>query len=240
MKAKLWSGILCSCTLLIAQSTQQPPPQQPPPPPTSAPATPTVPKPTVQREETPKAPSASVERDTGGDVVSIEPFYWLLYSAKPSISKAHGTTNPYPGALDLPGNAKDAMGVVLTIPTGKENSLQFTYFRMQTTAFPILGQDSIFESNLFPAGDPLHVPYKLQNVKVSWNYLTYPFPSHGAKFRLKTLWEVQYVNVDALIEAPYDLNTTFSDITKSIILPTLGLGIEYHPSKHLRLEVKGS
>jgi hypothetical protein len=240
VKAKLWSGIFCSCTFLIAQ-TQQPPPAQPPPtPPPSAPATPTAPKPTIQREETPLKPQASPDRDTGGDALSIEPFYWMLTSPNPIISKAHGSNFVLPGAIDLTGNAKFAMGAIVTIPTGKENSLEFTYFRMQTSAFPTLGQDSIFESNEFPPGDLLHISYKLQTMKLSWNYLTYPFPSNGAKFRLKTLWEVQYVNADGLIEAPLDVNTTATDISKSIILPTLGLGIEYHPSKHFRLEWKGS
>jgi len=77
-------------------------------------------------------------------------------------------------------------------------------------------------------------------MKLSWNYLTYPFPSAGAKFRFKTLWEVQYVGTSVSFDAPGDSSTTTTQGRKSVILPTLGAGIELHPAKHFVFEAKAS
>ena len=133
-----------------------------------------------------------------------------------------------------------SVGGVLSIPTSRENSLQVTYFRKVSQGNSVLTQDSSFFGNVFSSGDVLATHYTLQAFKVSWNYLTYPYPSNGAKFRLKTLYEVQYVTMHSVFDAPADANATPTEGRKSIILPTLGIGIEYHPAKHVLLEVKGS
>jgi hypothetical protein len=263
VKLKLRSGIVCSCLILLAQASlmdaeqqpppaqqqpppaQQPPPpppQQPPPTPPTAPATPQTPKPVVTREPSPQPapqPAVTPERDTGGDAYSIEPLYWLT-KAHPLLRNGVAAPTTLPGTLDFPGHSKYGLGIVITVPTSHENSLQFTGWRVQGTGNTILGQESLFNSNNFAPGYPLNTNYKIQDLKLSWNYLTYPYPSNGAKLRVLALFEVQYLSVSTNLDAPLDPNATPTGITKSIILPTLGIGIEYHPSKHTRLELKGS
>lgn len=242
MKSRLASGLLC-CISFIAwgqdrDQQQQPPPQQPP----TAPGTPATPKPKVtlpppQPGQPAKAPPA--EHDTGGDYISLMPFYWYT-TPQPHLRTSHDTTASQPGNIDFPGDKKYAYGGILTIPTGHENSLQFTYFRRLDQGNTVLGPDSSFFGNVFSAGDVLATHYTLQTLKLSWNYLTYPYPSAGAKFRLKTLWEIQYVTMHSVFDAPADQNAIATEGRKSIVLPTLGLGIEYHMSKRFFFEVKGS
>lgn len=232
MKRILWSGLLCSCLSLVGQAQA--------PSPAGQTATPPAPKPTVEMPPPPPPkPAKSAERDTGGDVVSIEPFYWLNH-AQPSLHKGKGSFYTLPGNLDFPGRSKYTLGGVLTIPTRNENSLQFSYFRTQGAGDTKLAQDANFFGNPFNQADFLATKYTLENMKLSWNYLTYPFPSNGAKFRLKTLWEVQYVTIRSTLDAPLDVNTTLTDGAKKLILPAFGLGIEYHPARHVRFEAKAS
>ncbi len=50
----------------------------------------------------------------------------------------------------------------------------------------------------------------------------------------------QYISTRTTVNAPLDLNATPSQATRNVILPTLGVGADFVPSSHFRLEVKGS
>jgi hypothetical protein len=145
-----------------------------------------------------------------------------------------------PGDLHFPGNAKVAEGAVITFPTGHENNLEFTYLQAGGQGSTILGATENFFGNDFTGGDTVASNWHIRAMKLSWNYLTYPYPSNGAKFRLKTLWEVQYVGASSSFDAPADVNAVSTQGSKSVVLPTLGLGIEYHPAKRVRFEAKAS
>jgi hypothetical protein len=253
VKAKIPTGMLCACLLLpasqiLAQEAPQQPPPQPTPPaqtpaPPSAPGTPPVPKPTVQmppsaQTGTPKPP-VSTERDTGGDAVSVELFGWQT-NGTPTIRGGKAATVTDAGNLHFPGKTKIAEGAVITFPTTRENSLEFTYFQVSSQGNTVLGATQNFFGNDFSVGDTLATNWHVRAMKLSWNYLTYPYPSNGAKFRLKTLYEVQYVDVNGSFDSPADVNAVPTSGSKSVILPTLGLGVEYHPAKRLRLEAKAS
>jgi hypothetical protein len=54
------------------------------------------------------------------------------------------------------------------------------------------------------------------------------------------LYEVQYVGISSTFDAPADPDATPTSGSKTVILPTFGVGLEYHPTHHLRLEIKGS
>ena len=250
MKSRLRSGLLCYCFIFAVQispaiaqdaSQQQPPPQQPPPPVQPPPVSPTPPpaKPQVETQPTPPKPAPSTERDTGGDAFSIEPLFWLTRNS-PSLEKGHGSTVARPGNIDSLGKSKYGDGVLITVPTTRENSLQFSYNRFIGRGNSTASKDVNFFGNDYPTGDILSTSYKLENYKVSWNYLTYPYPSSGAKLRIKTLWEVQYTTLKTTIDAPQDTTAATTQGTKKLIYPTLGLGLEYHAGRHVRLELKGS
>ena len=247
MKSIFLSGSLCLVLLAPAASaqTQQPPPQQPPAQqtPPAAPGTPTIPKPTVQLPAaTPKqTPTPPQERDTGGDAISVELLYWMTPgSSQPKMYGGAGNTTGLYGDLDFNGDKKYAASAIATIPTSRENSIEISYWRKQGSGTSILGQTESFFGDNFSVGDTVYTSYTVESAKLSWNYLTWPYPSNGAKLRIKTLWEVQYVGIGVNFNAPADVDAIFTNGTKDIILPTFGLGAEYHPSKHLRLEMKAS
>ncbi|HLX41781.1 MAG TPA: hypothetical protein VKR43_00020 [Bryobacteraceae bacterium] len=264
MKAKIPTGMLCVCLLvpasqIVAQETPQEPaeqqaapaqapapqtptPQTPSAPP-SAPGTPPVPKPTVQmppsaQTGTPKPP-VSTEHDTGGDAFSLELFGWQTRGT-PTVRGGLASAVTDSGNLHFPGKTKVGEGAVVTFPTGHENNLEFTYFQVSSQGNTVLGATENFFGNDFAQGDTLATNWHIRAMKLSWNYLTYPYPSNGAKFRLKTLYEVQYVGVNSSYDSPADVNAVSTTGAKSVILPTLGLGVEYHPAKRVRLEAKAS
>jgi hypothetical protein len=262
VKSKLWSTGLCLCLLCVVPSPgeaqvtapQQPTPTQPAPPaqpaiaqqpPTQQPVTTTQPPPPAP------IPPKKEDRDTGGDDFSIEPFFWDVKKA-PVLRLGYAgefTKNAYgmtiynqttPGNLNFPGSSKYGDGIVVTVPTPKENSVQFTFWHVEGSGNTTAATDLILFSNSFPMGDALVTSYAFQNYKLSWNYLTYPYPSNGSKFRFLTLWEFQFLNVTSLTSAPADVNAVNTTGNKHIFLPTLGGGIEYHPTKALRFELKAS
>ncbi len=246
-----FQGILCSCLFFLihavqlnAQEPPTPPPSQPPTQqPPAVPGTPPIPKPTVQmppsspQTQTPQ--TQTKEHDTGGDAVSVEPFMWLVQS-KISIRGGQSVTVSDPGQLRFPGSPKYAEGVVATFPTTKETSLEFTYFEVKAQGNTLLPLTVNFFGNDFASGDTLATRWVERDFKLSWNYLTWPYPSNHAKFRVKALFEVQASEISASYDAPSDPNAITTDGGKQVVLPTLGLGVEYHPAKRVRLEAKAS
>jgi len=110
------------------------------------------------------------------------------------------------------------------------------------------GALTIFSTD-FLQGDYLATHYIIQNAKLSLDYLSWPFPVKGSKFHLKTLWEIQYVNIGATVDAP--LRTGETDAagnpvqttgvgSHSIIFPSFGLGIDYLATRNFRFEARAS
>jgi hypothetical protein len=238
---RLRIGLLCSCLMIMKLAAQdQPPPTPPPQPPAPIEPTPVIPKPVVQLPPPqPPAPPSTYDYDTGGDNWSIAPFDWITKSA-PIIRQGHANTDIDPGDLGFPGRSKEGYGFEITVPTGHENSVDFRYFQAKGQGNSVLGESEAFFGTLYAVGDVLASNWYAQSIKLSWNYLTYPYPSNHEKFRLKTLWELQYDRVGSSFNAPADVNAAPVVGVKSIIFPTFGIGIEYHPAKHLRLELKAS
>ena len=207
----------------------------------TVPGTPTNPKPTVQLPPAvpPQTPTPPQERDTGGDGFSIMLNYWVN-DDQPVMRGGGSDYTLLPGDVHFTGAKKYSYGGVITVPTSRENSLEFTYMRKQGFGTDVIGLTSNFFGNSFTAGDAVLTRYTLQTMKLSWNYLTYPYPSNGAKFRVKTLYEIQYVSIGTTFDAPADPDAVPTSGNKSVILPTFGVGLEYHPSKHVRLEMKAS
>ena len=169
------------------------------------------------------------------------PFYWC--NNDQPVMRGGRPTPPYlPGNLHFTGNKKYSYGAVVTIPTGHENSFEFTYWRKQGFGTSVLGSTetyNFFGDNFAPS-DSVLTRYTVQSMKLSWDYLTFPYPSNSAKFRLKTLYQIQYVSVGTSFDAPADPDAIPTSGNKDMIFPTLGVGLEYHPSRHFRLEMKAS
>jgi hypothetical protein len=215
------------------EQQQQPPAQQPAPPPPPAPA---------QQNPTVTEPFFT------GDGVSLTLFYWLS-KAHPSMGTGTQNYNLTPSNLSTMGDNKPAPGFIASFPAGKHNTVRISYFRMQgdgnTTspaAVNIYGTD-------FNQGDYLATRYTLQNAKISLDYLSWPFPLKNAKFRIKTLWEIQATWIRSSIDAPLrtgSVDTAGNPIqttaigTNWFLYPSLGMGFDYLASKNFRVEGRAS
>jgi hypothetical protein len=129
---------------------------------------------------------------------------------------------------------------MVTFPMKSSTRLEFSYLTLNARGSTIAPTDLGLFGGTISQGEPLSNTYSLRQLKLAWNYLTYPNPPQDAKFRVKTLWEVQYVELKPSVE----LTVTAPGLplvgSQRIILPTVGLGIEYVPSKRFRMELHGS
>jgi hypothetical protein len=183
-----------------------------------------------------------------GNGVSLTLFYWLTKS-HPSMGTGSQNFNTTPSNLSTLGDNKSAPGFIASFPAGKENSIRISYFRIQgdgdtTTpmAVNIYGAD-------FNPGDYLATGYTIQNAKISLDYLSWPFPLKSAKFRVKTLWEVQATWIHASVDAPLrtgEVDASGNPVqttgigTNWFIYPSLGVGFDYLVNKNFRLEGRAS
>jgi len=198
----------------------------------------------------PTAPAASPEipLNTSDAQISVQLFYYAPFT-QPDLHGGKANVGPYPGDLKYPGSPKRAPGIVASFPAGKNNTLRISYFRLQgdgNTTSP--GYRTLFNTDFNP-GDYLVTRYQVQNVKLSFDFLSYPFPPNPSRFRLRTLWEVQYTNIKNSIDAPLrpvqtdaSGNPISNTATGSrwLIDPSFGVAIEKAFSGHFRVEAKAS
>jgi hypothetical protein len=225
--------------LSFGQESQQKQPQGPPP---GAEASGGFGS-TTTVTHTPKPPDEPYIIEDGG--ISIEPIYWLN-RAQPALYG--GATAAAFGNLGYPGDANNSVGGEISMPAGRSNSLRFSYFRSQGTGNSTLTRDSTIFTEAYNAGDYLNASYTIQSGKISWDYLSYTWHKPAGAIRVKTLWEVQFVDIGTNVVAPFkpvvldsngnviDGNTATG--SKKIFLPTFGLELEQGLGRHFRWEAK--
>ena len=199
--------------------------------------------PSAGAKSTPK--SAPADPQDEGLWVGLS--YWYA-PTHPHMRNGHAAiVKASPATLDYPGTNQPAPGVTIGIPAGRYNTLRVSYFQTRsswasTTSAPAV---LLFGSD-YKAGDALSVKYKLQNIKVSWDYLTWPFPYEGSTLRIKTLYQFQYTTMHTYVNGPQTTDTagnvyqTTSDGSHKLALPALGVGIEKIFSKSVRWEAQAS
>lgn len=240
-------GVLLTTAIGYAQDQ---PASQPPQQTTAPQTTPqqTTPQQTPQQaaaaSRTPPAPKETPSTVNTGGGWSIEPIYWRT-TVHPVLRAGAADVSTDPGNLDYPDSAKYALGGVISMPLGKTNSLRFSYFQNYKSGSTFANGNLNLFGTAIGGGDFLTTYYRVRDYKVSYDYLTYFFHRGSADFRIKTLWEFQFVDVSNQIEdfVPNGDGTFTANPasgTRSIIYPTLGLGFEGTFSRHLRFETKGS
>ncbi len=202
---------------------------------------PDLPQQIVKQQKPPEEPAVL---EDGG--LSIEPIYWLN-RAQPDL-KGGATATGF-GSIDYSGNANYSIGGELSFPAGHSNTLRISYFRVQGNSNTTLTQDASFFGEAYNTGDYLSYGYRLQNAKISWDYLSYTWHKPSGNIRLKTLYEVQYDTISSTFYAPFkpvttdasgNTDTNIGNGSHNVILPTFGLELEEALGRHFRWEVKGS
>lgn len=214
-----------------AQGAQQPPAAQ-----------------TTTQPPAAKPPVKEVPADPSDEGFSIGVFYWYAPTTPHMRNGAAASKTASPATLDYPGNNRPAPGAIVSIPAGKYNSFRISYFETRNsysgtapskTAVRLFGSD-------FNEHDVMQVQYKLQHVKASWDYLSWPFPYDRNKLRIKTLWQVHYTTIHTYVEGPITIDSignvyqSASDGSNSFFSPALGLGLEKAFSRSFRWEGQAS
>jgi hypothetical protein len=227
---------------------QTPPDQQTPPP--ARPQTGTIRQPPPPL---PKVPDIRQPGETG---------YWIGADAwfptqHPTFDKGRGSTFTTPSKLEMQGKPKLAWGGEIGIAIGLHNALRFSYWEdraagdfTSTTELRVWNQD-------YPAGSYISTNYRLQNAKISFDYLTWPYPVERRKFRLKTLWGVQYTGVRTVFDLPTQplvdpttgapiLDASGNPVSYAaegsrwFISPDIGIGVAQWVSRNFRLEANAA
>jgi len=174
----------------------------------------------------------------------------------PVIDKGHGAVFTTASKTQLQGKPKFSDGVEAGIALGLHNALRLTYLEARAAGNFTSTNDLALWGQAYAAGTYLSTNYRLQHAKLSFDYLTWPYPVESRKFRLKTLWGLQYTSVRSDFNAPLkplvDISgaplvdssgnpiSYFGQGTKWFVSPMLGLGVAEFGSRHFRVEANAS
>ena len=172
------------------------------------------------------------------NMFSISVFYWRPDHGQPGFFPGKLTTTTVSQRLDL-GRSTRANGAVLTFPTKGYNRLEIGYWVTRASASTRATEPlNLFAANV-KKGELVASKYEVRNIRLSWNYLSFPVPALDAKLRLKTFWEVQNTSIKPTVSFPEssDPGATVGD-SQMVTWPGVGIGMEYVPSKHFRMEAR--
>jgi hypothetical protein len=226
--------------------SQAAPPQQTPPPATPPQTEPPAPPQTI-RNLPPPPPKVADVRMPGEAGYYIGLIDWVPIG-KPWVDKGHAATFTGLTKLQYTGTPKYAPGAEIGIAAGVHNSLKISYFQFKASGRETAPNDLVLYSQAYSKGDTVSTSYKIQVGKVSYEYLTWPYPVESRHFRLKTLWQVQFVSMKSSFDAPL-LPTTDSSGnpvsyqaqgSRTLISPTFGLGVAEYLTRNFRFEVNAS
>ncbi len=170
----------------------------------------------------------------------------------PSFNKGRNSGIVNNSLTKLYGTPKYSDSAEIGIALGLHNMLRLSYFQVAASGNFTTPTDFTAWSQTYTPGTLVSTDYKLQNFKISFDYLTWPYPVESRKFRLKTLWQIQYTSVKTTFNAPQlplvdssgniivDANgnpiSYVGSGSRWFILPTFGLSATEYLTHNLRLE----
>lgn len=164
-------------------------------------------------------------------------FYWFTGEAASLTPNLYGGSQAYDyETLYNLGKPRPASpGVEISFPITRTGSLHFEIFQSKGDGNQTASQPLDLFGQTFNQGDYLATQYGLLASKIYLDDLLFPHKFPVAKFRLKSLWEFQYIHMRSIIDAPaYDLTTPETGIgTRQIFLPTFGIAAEYALTPHI-------
>ncbi len=240
-------------------ASQNPASQTPPAtPPTQAPATPQQQQPQSGPivnaiPELPKYPDVRLPGEYGW-YIGIDG--WTP-TQQPTFDKGRNSGVTINSHIVMQGKPKFADGAEFGLALGLHNMLRASYFTTRAAGdFTAPVDTAVFDSQGYAAGTLVSTNYQIQNFKLSFDYLTWPYPVESRRFRLKTLWQLQYTSVKAGFDAPqlplFDSNgnplidlstgnpvTYAASSSKWFMLPTFGLSATEYLTHNIRFEASG-
>ncbi len=244
-------GLFCISVAAWAQAT---PPQQQPPAgaPSGGPATAGQ---TVTVEAPPELPKYPDVRLPGEYGMWIGVQGWIPQS-QPTFDKGHNSAITTSSLVTMQGTPKLAEGAEVGIALGLHNALRVSYFTTRASGNFTNSQELTLWGQDYPTGTLMSTDYKVTDLKLSFDYLTWPYPVESRRFRLKTLWQVHYVSVRSGFDAPQlpttdsqgnpliDANgnpiTYMASGTRWYFTPAFGIGATKYISHNVRFDVEAA
>lgn len=243
-----------------AQQQQTPPAQQQPPQTGQTP----VPPPAEDQPTTPHSliaqpppppPKVPDVRRPGESGFYVDAEGWLP-KQHPYFNAGSKYTGPANSTrITYQGSPKFAENIEAGLAVGLHNTLKLTLTNFHavgdfTTPIVVTAFNQTYNGGTYIATN-----YHIERAQLSFEYLTWPFPVGSRKVRLKTLWQLQFTNINTVFDSPLDYYDSNGNLrvdsagqpislaaigTKRIVSPEFGLGLSYYPSRHVRLEFNGS
>ena len=170
--------------------------------------------------------------------------------------KGRQAATEYPGDLALNSAQKFGESAEICIAAGLHNILRITGETARASGSTTAPTDLALWNRHYYAGNYITTAYRLRHVKVSFEYLTWPYPVKTSRFRLRSLWQVQYMDVQTTFNAPLnptvdangnpivdangDLVLYDATGTKWYVLPSVGLGAQEYLTSNISLEAHAS
>lgn len=186
---------------------------------------------------------------------------WIGFSlseptGNPIFDKGRASGITTDSLVTLQGRPKLGESAEIGFAMGLHDALVVSGFTTRAAGNFTSGSTLTLWSQSYDQGVLVSTNYQIQDVKFSFEYLTWPYPVESRHFRLKTLWQVQYVNVNTGFDAPLLpitgpsggplIGSNGSPVSyraagsRWFISPTLGLGVAEYLSKFVRLELNAS
>jgi hypothetical protein len=171
-------------------------------------------------------------------------------NGSPIFDKGRASGITYNSLVTMQGEPKYGENAEIGIALGSHDALVVSGFTTRASGDFPAATSLVMWGKLYDQGVLISTDYRLKDVKLSFEYLMWPYPVGTHHFRLKTLWQVQYVNAQTGFDAPLLpvglLNSAGQAITYNasgnrwFISPTIGLSATEYLAKFVRLEVNGS
>ena len=220
-------------------AAQEPAPAPPPPEETPAPQRSSL----VQAPPPlPKYPDVQMPGETGYFAGLIG---WLPLGA-PIVDKGKAADFSGLSYFHLPGKPKITPSGEIGLALGLHNSLILSYYTTKASGSVNAPGAVVLFSQSYNQGDLLATTDNVQDVKLSFAYLTWPYPVESRHFRLRTLWQVHYLQVKSNYDAPIrsatpdssgNLTSYATTGSKNLYSPAVGLGLTEYASRNFRIEL---
>jgi hypothetical protein len=151
--------------------------------------------------------------------------------------------------LDNLGPQHRAPGLYIAVPITRTGEIKFEGWIGKgdgnQTATKTL---DLFNTTINP-GDYLATQYQIKAGKLYLDDLLWPYKFPVSRFRLKSLWEVQWISVSTTIDAPLvsatqdssgNITTETAVGSRQVILPTFGLAAEYQLTPNILFRADAS
>ncbi len=236
---------LCLGILIPLLAAAQLPPAAPAPAPPnpSAPAAPAAPQ-----------PPTAAKKPTGPDypdrrTLTIGVFDWAALPGTGPDLKGGLAATGYETLDSLGKYHLTTPGFEVSLPVTRTGVVHAEGFLSKGDGTQTATVTTTIFSTAYSPGDLLSTQYQITSAKIYYEDLLWPFKFPVAKFRLRSLWEAQWVAVNSTIDAPLKMVAADSsgnpisntgNGTRTIILPTLGIAAEYALAPHVLLRAAGS